>query len=81
MVTDRIGLQLVLAMFWEVFAYLSQCYLLLKLRLDVVLGDSSAPLSLLANIHFNKSGKISTQSLNDFLSVSLKKFMSNDWVI
>ena len=34
----------------QVFAHLLQCQLLLKLRLDVVLGDSSAPLSLLANM-------------------------------
>ena len=38
------------AMFWEVFTYLCKCKLLSKLRLNVVWGDSSAPLSVLANM-------------------------------
>ena len=31
------------ALFWEVFTHPCKCKPLLKLRLDVVLGDSSAP--------------------------------------
>ena len=38
------------AMFWEMFAHLCKYKSLLKLRLDVVLGDSCVLLSLLANM-------------------------------
>ena len=75
------------AMFWEMFTHPCKCKLLLKLRLDVVLGDSSGSLPMFLNmliwksstIQFNISGKISAQRFEMspqwfFLSVNLRKF-------
>ena len=78
------------AMFWEVVSHPCKCKLQLKLRLDAVLGDSSAPLSVLANIFswcwFENLEQLSSTylersqlkdlkyHLNGLLSDNLKKF-------
>ena len=74
-------------MFWEVISHPYKCKFLLKLKLDVVLGDSSAPLSALANTVFSVDAEVKIfnnpvqhniwQDLkyhhNGFLSDNLKK--------